>query len=155
MNFPPFIIEAVVAIFGFYMARHAYMSYKYAMESSNWPSINGKVISLELWGRRNIDGKMVESENLKVRYEYEVQLRKYNGKNSAFYTLHYPETVNLYNSINTDSNVVVYYNPINPSQSVLVTGRHPTKPYGGLILASLFIMVSLIPLLISFFGIFY
>ena len=155
MNFPPFIIEAVVAIFGFYMARNAYMSYKCAMESSSWPSINGKVISLELWGRRNIDGKMVESENLKVRYEYEVQFRKYDGKNSAFYTLHYPETVNLYNSINANSNVVVYYNPLNPSQSVLVTGRHPSKPYGGLILAFLFIMASLIPLLISFSGIFY
>jgi hypothetical protein len=88
MNAPPLIVEVIVVLFGLYMARHSIISYKRANESRNWPKTSGTIIVMELWGRRNIDGQIVEAENLKVKYEYKINNKKHTGKNSAFYTLH-------------------------------------------------------------------
>ena len=149
MNAPPLAIEVIVVFFGLYMARHSIISHKNANESRNWPMTSGKIIVMELWGRRNIDGRMVEAENLKVKYEYEINNKKYVSKTSAFYTLHYPEAMNFFNSTRGSRGVDVYYNPLNPAQSVLIRGPHPNKPHGDLILGSVFIVIGLAPLLYS------
>jgi len=153
MNAPPLIVEVIVVLFGLYMARHSIITYKNANESRNWPKTSGTIIVMELWGRRNIDGKIVEAENVRVKYEYKINNKTHTGKTSAFYTLHYPETINFFNSTHGNNEINVYYNPLNPAQSVLIPGPHPTKPNGGLILASIFVVIGSAPLLYSLFSI--
>ena len=153
MNSPLIFVEIIAFLFCLYMARHAIINYKGANESRSWPKTSGKIIVMELWGKRNIDGKMIESENLKVKYEYKIDDDVHTGKTAAFYTLHYPETIDFFNSTHGNSDIDVYYNPAHPAQSVLIPGPHPTKPYGGLILASIFLIVGSAPLFYSLLSI--
>lgn len=143
MNTLAFLASAAFVVFCLYMARHAVLAYRRAKESDTWPAVDGVLLSVELWGTRNIDGEMVAVNNLAVKYEYTVSAVQYTGNHTAFYQLHYPETTEFALAHPEGSRVRVFYNPDNCEQSVLIPGLHPAKPYGGLILAGFGVVFSL------------
>lgn len=139
---PLFLLTFGFVVFCIYLARHAVLSYQRANGSSHWPSTEGVLADVHLWGTRNIDGEMVEADNLRVTYEYNIDGVQYSGNEVAFYFLHYPETIEFAKAHPQDSRVKVFYNPKNFDESVLISGAHPTKPYGGLILTFLGVLIS-------------
>jgi len=142
MSDPVFIVSFGFVILCAYMARHAVLGFKRANESHHWPTAEGVLTDVSLWGKRRVDGEMIDSENLSVSYEYAVDGVQYSGREVAFFQLHYPETVEFARSNPRGSRVKVFYNPTNFEESVLVSGPHPTKPHAGLILAVLGVLVS-------------
>ena len=143
MNTLAFPTSAAFVVFCLYMARHAVLAYRRAKESDTWPAADGVLLSVELWGTRNIDGEMVAANNLRVKYDYQINANGYSGNTVAYYELHYPETTEFAEAHPEGSQVKVFYNPHNCAQSVLVPGLHPAKPYGGLILAGFGVVFSL------------
>lgn len=124
------------------MARHAVLGHQKAIASLHWHTTEGVLTEVRLWGTRNIGGEMVETEKLSVAYAYEVGGVRQSGSAVAFDQLHYPETMDFAKDHTSGSRVKVFYNPENVGESVLITGLHPTKPYGGLILALASVLVS-------------
>ncbi len=139
---PIFLLTFGFLLFCVYMARHAVLSYQRSRGSDRWPTTEGILADVHLWGTRNIDGEMIEAENLRVTYNYDIDGVRYSGSNVAFYHLHYPETIEFAKAHPQDSRVEVFYNPKNFGESVLISGVHPTKPYGGLILAFSGVLIS-------------
>lgn len=139
---PLFLLTFAFALFCAYMARHALANYRRADASNHWPTTEGVLVDVHLWGTRNIDGEMINAENLRVTYEYDIEGIRYSGSEVAFYHLHYPETVDFAKAHPQGSSVRVFYNPKNHAASVLISGAHPTKPYGELILAFSGVFIS-------------
>ncbi len=137
-----FIASFGFMIFCVYMARQAVLVFKKAKESRHWPATEGVLTDVRLWGKRRINDEMIDSEYLSVSYEYDIDGVQYSGSEVAFFQLHYPETIEFVKAKPKGAQVQVSYNPKDFKESVLVPGTHPTKPYGGLILAFLGVTVS-------------
>ena len=133
----PLLAGSILALFGVYMLRHSITSYKSAVASHSWPSTDGQLLDVHLWGKRNIGGKMEDAEKLAVEYSYEINGLKYTGKSVTFYTLVYPRTVEFAERYSSQRSVKVYYNPRDPSESVLEPGLNPEKPYSDLMIGVL------------------
>ena len=56
------------AIFGIYLLGRALSDYKKAVASLEWPGVEGQLTDLRLWGKRNIDGEMQDTETLTAAY---------------------------------------------------------------------------------------
>ena len=138
----PLLFALAFAAFCVFMARYAVLSHKKANASCSWPTTEGVLVEVHLWGTRNVDGEMIPARNLRVSYEYEVGGVQYSGSHVAFYQLHYPETTDFAKAHPQGSSVRVFYNPENFAESVLTQGPHPTKPHGGLILAFLGVVIG-------------
>lgn len=149
----PIIAGLVLALFGVYMLRRAITRYKNAVASHLWPTTNGHLADVRLWGKRNIDGEMKDAEKLAVEYSYEINGLKYTGRSVAFYTLLYPRTVELAERLSSKSNVKVYYNPKNPSESVLEPGLNPEKPYSDLIISILSVATGVVIATLAWLGV--
>lgn len=150
---PIFLFSVGMVLFCFYMARHAVQGYQRAKASLHWPTASGVLTDVRLWGTRNIDGEMIESEKLRVAYQYAIGGVPYSGSEVAFYQLHYPETMDFAKCHPTGSHVKVFYNPKNVSESVLISGAHPAKPYGGLVLALASVFVSVVVSVAAWLGV--
>lgn len=143
MNTTYFVVALGLLLFSLAMLRYALNNYSKAKASNNWETTTGKLTKLQLWGKRRVDGEMVDSENVSVKYQYDVNGKTFTGSRTAFYTLHYPETVDFAKRYPQGSTVPVFYNPQNPVESVIVPGLHLQKPNGEIWLASIVIAVSL------------
>lgn len=140
----PLIVGAGSALFCTWMLINALHGYKKSLASRGWPSVNGKLLKLELWGKRNVDGEMRDVERLSIEYSYDVHGVNHKASTAAFYTLVYPETVDFASNHPESSEVTVYYQPTNPAESVLVPGPKPgNKRYSDILLASFGLVVSL------------
>ncbi|MGN8224473.1 DUF3592 domain-containing protein [Gracilimonas sp. BCB1] len=129
---------------------YAVRNLRRAKQSEGWPVVNGELLSVELWGKRNIDGQMKDAEKLSVQYEYSVRNKVYTGTAVAFYTLMYPETTEFADNNSADSPVDVYYNPDEPSESVLIPGhRKGNKRYSDLILALFAVLIGIVVAVMS------
>lgn len=136
---------ALFAAFSGWMLRHALRNYRAALASESWPSVEGKLVELGLWGTRNIDGEMKPAEKLSAWYEFDVDGTHHVGTEVAFYTLVYPETTEFAAAHHEGGYVRVHYNPGNPSESVLIPGpRQGSKRYGELILGSFGLVASVV-----------
>lgn len=135
MNTTYFLVALGFLLFCIYMLRHALINRRNAKASNDWVSTNGKITELQLWGKRRVDGEMVDCENLSVKYQYEVNGTMFIGNRAAFYTLHYPETVDFAKRYPQGAVVPVFYNPQNPAESVIVPGLHSQKPNSEIWLA--------------------
>jgi hypothetical protein len=144
MNITYFLVSLGLLLFSLTMLRYALNNNSKAKASNNWATTNGKLTKLQLWGKRRVDGEMVDSENVSIKYQYEVNGKTFTGNRTAFYTLHYPETVGFAERYPQGSTVSVFYNPTNPAESVIVPGLHPQKPNGEIWLASIIVVVSLV-----------
>lgn len=140
----PLLAGSAFAIFGIFLLVRAVGDYKKAQVSLAWPETRGRLTDVRLWGKRNIDGEMRDTEKLIVEYEYQVTGLRHRGRTAAFYTLVYPETVEFAESHPANSDVQVYYNPEKPGECVLIPGRKKDKPYSELILATLATMAGVV-----------
>jgi hypothetical protein len=132
----PLLVGTGFALFGLYMFKYALASYQKAIASLNWPCIDGKLVKVHLWGRRNVDGEMKEVRNLDVAYNYKVLEKEFSGNAVTFYTLVFPETTEFATRHPVNSTIPVYYNPADPAESVLIPGTRPgNKRYSDIILA--------------------
>lgn len=149
----PLIAGLALALFSVYMLRHAITSYKSAVASRSWPTTDGQLADIRLWGKRNIGGEMKEAEKLAVTYTYEINGRKFTGKSVAFYTLVYPKTLEFAERYGSERDVTVHFNPRDPSESVLVPGLNPEKPYSDLIMAALGLVMGLVIATLAWVGV--
>jgi hypothetical protein len=139
----PFLVGLAFVAFGAWMLVHAVRSHRRARLSQQWPTAEGTLEEVFLWGRRNVDGEMKDVERLSVSYRYTVDGKALEGRNVTFYTLVYPETVAFAEAHPEGSMVPVYYNPDQPSESVLRPGpRAGHKRFSDIILALLGILVG-------------
>ena len=140
--------------FSLYMLNHALRNNKKALASRGWPSTEGHLREVTLWGSRNIGGQMKEVERLKVMYEYEIQGKLFAGNTVAFYTLVYPETLEFAKHHPQHTHTKVYYNPAQPDESVLITGPKPgNKRYSEIILSGVGIIASAAIMVFGWFGV--
>ncbi len=149
MNITYFLIALGFLLFCAYMLYYSLINHRNAKASNDWASVPGKLTELQLWGKRKINGEMVDSENLRIQYQYEVNGKTFTSKRVAFYKLHYPETVDFAKHYPQGSHVWVFYNPQNPAESVILPGHHPQKPNSEIWLAS----VAVIMLIATLIGI--
>ena len=80
--------------------------------------------------------------HLNLAYEYRYLDTLYTGKNLAFYEIHWPQTGNFANEHTVGQAITVYVDPKNPSTSVLITGRHPKKPYFDMMWSFLCVIIA-------------
>ena len=139
----PFYVGIGFGLFCGWLLIDSFFNYKKAQASIGWPSVNGDLLKVRLWGKRNVGGTMQEVENLRVSYSYDVRGISHTGSTVAFYTLVYPETVDFAQDHPVNSEVAVYYQPDNPSESVLIPGPKPgSKRYSDLLLAGIGVLIS-------------
>ncbi|MEL7059829.1 MAG: DUF3592 domain-containing protein [Acidobacteriota bacterium] len=139
----PLLAGLGFALFSAWMLVHALRNRRRAAASTDWPSVVGRLTDLRLWGSRKIDGEMQAVENLSVAYAYRVDGTDHRGTTVAFYSLVYPETVDLAERLRVDSAIRVHYNPDDPSVSVLVPGlRAGGKTSSEVLLAVLGLIVA-------------
>lgn len=136
------LVGLALAVFGLYLLAHAWGNYKKAKASVSWPSANGQMIDVRLWGLRNINGQMIDAERLAVEYQYMVKGRSYTGTAPALYTLMYPETLDFAKNHPVGAGVMVRYNPKKPGESVVTPGLRKDKPYSDLILAGVAVVLG-------------
>ncbi|MDO8342905.1 MAG: DUF3592 domain-containing protein [Cellvibrio sp.] len=152
MNITYFLVSLGFLLFCIYMLHHALINHRNAKASNGWVTTTGKLTELHLWGKRRVDGDMVDCENLSVKYQYEVNGKAFTGKRAAFYTLHYPETVDFAKRYPQGSTIPVMYNPQNPVESVIVPGLHPLKPNSEIWLAGVGVVIMSATVLGVFIG---
>ncbi|WP_414830459.1 DUF3592 domain-containing protein [Alteromonas sp. H39] len=146
----PAIAGILSIVFCLWFLRFALNNLRNADSSKHWPGVQGHMVSVTLWGKRNIGGKSKDAERLTVSYRYEVDGKAYDGNRIAFYTLMYPETVRFAEDHPEKSDVSVFYDPENPRNAVLMTGaRSSNKRFSEVILASFALMVSVV---VTFMG---
>jgi len=149
----PLLAGSLFAIFGIYLLGRALSDYKKAVASLEWPGVEGQLTDLRLWGKRNIDGEMQDTEKLIVAYEYEFKGSQHSGSSAAFYTLVYPETVEFARSHSVNGEVTVYCNPKAPGESVLMPGPRKDKPYSDCILGGLGVAAGLVVAVLGYLGV--
>ena len=116
-----------------------------SQESKNWPTTEGKIISLRQIGKR---GWM---NNLDFKYDYKVDNKKYTGKNITLF----PNTIfgrqrieEIFDKYEEGQTVTVYTRPGKPKKSLLETDQGDQHNYymgwgilniliGGFIVAAL------------------
>jgi hypothetical protein len=128
-------------------------SYQKAVASQRWPSVTGQLTEVLLWGSRNLGGQIKEVEKLNVEYNYQINGQNYTGTLPAFYTVMYPETLEFADQYPVNSDIKIYYNPKNPSESVLIPGPRKDKPYSDLILGLLGVIIGVAIAVLSWRGI--
>ena len=150
----PFFVGLGFAVFSAWLLRHAIVSYRESTRSLRWPSVPCELESIELWGKRNINGVMTEVNNLSVAYHYEVDGKRLSGSRVTYYTLVYPETVTLHDKLKDSDPLMVYYDPADPSESSLVPGpRQDNKRYSDIILGVIGLVASLAICISGFLGV--
>lgn len=148
-----FMAGLIFAVFGIYMSRHALANYRRALASRHWPRVSGRITEIFLWGKRRVDGELIDAEKLNVKYEFELKGRQYTGTVPSFFTMVYPETLAFAQKHPCGSPVHVYYNPENPGESVLIPGPKSDKPYSELILGFFCILVGVVLAALGLMGV--
>ena len=149
----PILVGTGFVLFSLYFLRFALANYKRALASVSWPSVQGRVTEVALWGKRRIGSEMKDAMQLAMKYDYRVGETEHEGSKIAFYTLVYPETLNFANEHPEGSEITVFYDATNPSQSVLLNGPPESKRYSEIVIACLGIAIGLIVILMNSRGI--
>ncbi|MGD9639288.1 MAG: DUF3592 domain-containing protein [Alphaproteobacteria bacterium] len=116
-----------------------------ARESVDWLNVPGKIISSTLDVHRSVGTSSNTTYEAEVLYEYEVDGVVYNNNNVAygFYSSSSPANPRkIVNRYPKDKQVVVYFKPDKPEESVLETGIQMQTLFTP-ILGALFIFVGL------------
>jgi len=93
-----------------------------SQKASYWPFVLGTMNNCEIKKTSDVDGR---TYRVHVGYSYEVYGRQYRGDRIAFGysgTNKHAEHAALYDKLSRASNVIIRYNPSNPSDSVLTYG---------------------------------
>ncbi len=131
-----------------WLLKHAIKELLNYEPSKRWPSTIGKIEDHE-----NIQLLPGRHRDIFVEYKYEVSNKKYIGAKIALYTLSRKEAKELEEQYSIKPRVNVFYNPRDPSESLLIVGGRKDKPYSDLIMAIIGLLVGILILLGGYFGI--
>lgn len=116
------LVISIFLIGGFVIVGKGINSIFTADKAADWPTVQGTMNACEIKETNNPDGNTYQ---LHVDYSYEVLGQNYNGQRLAFgysKSNRYDEHLLLYNKLSMAKTVLVRYNPVNPSESVLTYG---------------------------------
>lgn len=139
MGWPFTIVYLALVISAFYLT---FVSMPKAINSNNWPQAQGQVTSTELVQRKHTfkTGKPITVYSEKIHYQYAVAGNTYTNHQLKFIDHTSSEKVEqaMNSKYSTGANVTVFYNPKNPSESLLQKGLSL-----GHILTGIFLLVSI------------
>ena len=119
--------------FAAYLMKHAVDSFRLYGASLRWPSVPGRVLE----SRLTLSPHGQNLRNFWVKYEFEVEGKKYTDYRVALYTIvRKDEAERLARRFPDDATVEVFYRPGKPKTAVLVPGPPQSKKYSDLILAT-------------------
>lgn len=138
----------VFALFGYGLSFwFASPKMELAESSKDWPSVTGSIITSEVINSRRSKGTMYSP---KVAYSYIVEGKHLENSaldnGAAWSSSNSSTSYAIVNKYSQGSRVPVYYNPQNPSQSVLETGIPSSLTWayrGGLVALVLGLLVVL------------
>jgi hypothetical protein len=97
----------------------------YGIKSKTWKGINATVTSSEVVKNFWSDDDDQDSYSPKIKYMYTVGGRRYSGGRYSYKwwgTPNYGEVATIIKDYGNKGKIVTYYNPSNPSQSVILPG---------------------------------
>jgi hypothetical protein len=112
---------------GFGWLGYGVYSFYRGRQALSWPTVVGRLLECRLHENPGSDGADSESPTweVKVRYSYAVAGREFEGKRVAFGyggSSNQEEHQRIYEKLNSASQVMVRYQPSNPSSSLLAAG---------------------------------
>jgi hypothetical protein len=126
-----FLIVALAALF-FGGAGGIILSAQYAwsaVQSVNWPTADGRIISSEIDSQSNHASRRTTDRRTyiaTVRYRYSVDGESYEGTRIAFDELHSYDTREqaqaVLDNFENQRSIAVYYDPTDPTNAALITG---------------------------------
>lgn len=138
---------------GAFLLYRAYKTRQQADASQGWPSVQGQVVDTHVdhSARSDADGDMVDSYNPMVNFTYQVGGNTYHGDKVSYSPQRsFDSEAKAQAALQrypVGGSVTVYYNPANPSESVL------EKSAGGfavsLVIGIVFILIALCTVCIS------
>ena len=114
---------AIFGALGIYLATQAYGNIAKASASENWKSASGRIAQSGFEVRSGRRGK--QTATVSVRYSYEVDGSSYTGNTLSFEkqdSFHPDTAASLLKPYPSGANCTVYYDPKQPSKSVLIKG---------------------------------
>ncbi len=140
-------------LIGFVLFYFTYSWITNGLESNNWQSVEGAIISSQFISGRTSENKPFYSAE--ILYEYYIDNVKYlsnsitsGGQSSSNNPNYAQKIVRKYSE---GDKINVYYNPQNPEQSVLEPGFHWSDAWPALI-GLLFALIGLIGVIFSILG---
>ena len=108
-----------------------------ARESRGWPSVPGLITASEISSNTSVGAYGSETKTTyhpKVSYGYRVQGRDYQSSRVTFGSLgsSYERAKEVANRYPLGMDVAIFYNPANPAQAVLESGKEPSLVENGL-----------------------
>lgn len=116
------LVTIIFLVGGFVIVGRGINSIFTANKAADWPTVIGTMNSCEIENKRDSAGNIYQ---LHLDYSYEVSGENYHGHRLAFgysESSRYDEHLLLYNKLSMAKTVLVRYNPLNPSESVLTYG---------------------------------
>lgn len=116
------LVATIFLIGGFVIVGRGINSIFTANKAADWPTVKGTMNACEIEKIRDSAGTIYQ---LHLDYSYEVSGENYHGNRLAFgysESRRYDEHLLLYNKLSMAKTVLVRYNPVNPSESVLTYG---------------------------------
>lgn len=113
---------SVVGLIALALIRSGLSARKTALESQSWPSVRGRVVDAKVIRTANSSNSTI-SYSPSITYEYEVRGEHYRSSTLSFAGNMQPADSGYAQSVvshyMTYPDVVVYYNPANPTQAAL------------------------------------
>jgi len=116
--------------------------------SKKWKSTTG-----EIQDHENIQLHPSKHRDLFVEYKYIVAGKEYSGSKVALYTLIKPEVKELEKQFSNNSNIQVFYNPKQPTESLLKVGGRKEKSSSDLFMALIGLGVGIALVIAGYYGI--
>ncbi len=128
MSAGTFFVLLLFLSVGIGMIAFSYRIRSKAAQSRVWPTTTGRIQTLEFDDSMDADGSATTYQ-VNVEYAYSVRGVKYTSTRIAFGYSASPSRqaqLDLFTRLQKASELVVHYNPRQPSESVLDTGTTPT-----------------------------
>lgn len=143
------ICSFIIIVIGGLISRSGFYEINKAKESVDWPSSNGIIVSSEM-GQDIAEDETIYSAN--IVYEFKVAKETIRGGRIKFGFVNTGKSDirRWLNQYPKGKEVIVYYDPANPYESVLLTGENKTiwiLPAFGIVFASFGVLVLLVGVL--------
>ncbi len=150
------VMILILVIIGSIFVFSGYHTYKEALKTENWPSVTGTIIETRVI-RNNI--RYSTSYSPYIKYSYVVENKQYI--NTVIYsgnmslTGSYETIKDFIDEYPNNSQVMVYYNPNSPQDSVLIPGAtagHFAMIGTGIFVFAISIVLAFILIIMTIFG---
>lgn len=119
-----------------------------AYKSKSWPTVNGIIVSSEIEQKSVMDSHR-KQYRLKIFYYYYVNNEKYESERISFSEKSYPTKIKAQEQLDKytkNSNIKVFYNPQNPTQSVIEPGWD-WQNWGSIIIGVICFLIGIVGLI--------